>query len=174
MDLELSLLPNELMDRKLFSLSALSNPPFKTAKSQISISRIRKELKIRPGFTPEEDIDRYRSTRQLQANARSATKPGIPGLATANVKLTAALAGLSKSQKVREKRKEKNKVELEEIEVFEEEEGVAVVEVRESWESDEEVEKVVEKVVEPEVVEPKKSLKSLIKKLRQVSTQVLG
>ena len=135
---------------------------------------MRKELKIRPGYTPEEDVARYRSTRAAEADARAGSKVGIPGAAPSTVQ--AAITGMSKSQKNREKKKEKNKKdEVVEEEVLEE--PVApVVEVPDSWDADDEdtpVEAVVAPVVVPAppppvVEDPKRTLKSLQKKLRQV------
>ncbi|WRT68231.1 uncharacterized protein IL334_005207 [Kwoniella shivajii] len=40
---------------------------------------VRKEQKVRPGFTPQEDVGRFRSTRQAQEDARSSSRPTIPG-----------------------------------------------------------------------------------------------
>ncbi|WWC93691.1 hypothetical protein V866_000527 [Kwoniella sp. B9012] len=40
---------------------------------------VRKEQKVRPGFTPQEDVGRFRSTRQAAEDARSASRPTIPG-----------------------------------------------------------------------------------------------
>lgn len=155
------------------------------------MDRLRKEVKIRPGFTPEEDVQRYRSSHMTSA------KKGIPGLATA---LTAALGSSaattapatsaggvsvskSKAQKKNEKRKEKRRGENDEVEVAEssedEEGGGAVPEedVPESWDDGEEkepvkVEPVPVKVIVPvpvaEPVDEGKRVKALQKKLRQV------
>ncbi|OCF76095.1 hypothetical protein I204_03394 [Kwoniella mangroviensis CBS 8886] len=40
---------------------------------------VRKEQKVRPGFTPQEDVGRFRSTRQAAEDARAASRPTIPG-----------------------------------------------------------------------------------------------
>ncbi|KAM0791216.1 hypothetical protein ACM66B_005697 [Microbotryomycetes sp. NB124-2] len=52
---------------------------------------LRKEIKIRPGYTPEEDVKRFRSQRMAQAEARAAGRPRIPGLPDSAVQ--AALKG---------------------------------------------------------------------------------
>lgn len=46
--------------------------------------RVRKELKIRPGFTPQEDVKRFRGTRQAQLDQnQTKLKGSIPGWAPA-------------------------------------------------------------------------------------------
>ncbi|WVF72630.1 hypothetical protein IAT40_007448 [Kwoniella sp. CBS 6097] len=40
---------------------------------------VRKEQRVRPGFTPQEDVGRFRSARQQASDATSASKPVIPG-----------------------------------------------------------------------------------------------
>lgn len=88
---------------------------------------VRKELKIRPGFTPQEDVSRFRGTRQ-QAAERSAlpkghiigwvppssetkpkpkSKPAGSSLLAAASAAAADTAGLSKAQKKNAKRAEK-------------------------------------------------------------------
>jgi len=42
---------------------------------------VRKELKIRPGFTPQEDVAAFRTSRQAEIDARKAGKRTIPGWA---------------------------------------------------------------------------------------------
>ncbi|KAK4048358.1 hypothetical protein OIV83_004880 [Microbotryomycetes sp. JL201] len=65
---------------------------------------LRKELRVRPGFTPDEDVQRFRSQRMAQAEARAAGRPKIPGLPDAAVQAAirgAASAGSStKTSKV--------------------------------------------------------------------------
>ncbi|KAM0752499.1 hypothetical protein T439DRAFT_379548 [Meredithblackwellia eburnea MCA 4105] len=92
----------------------------------------RKEIKIRPGFTPEEDVKRYRSQRMADDEARASTKGRIPGLAPAAA-VQAALngMGMSKAQKKNAKRKEKRKEGAGEDEDGEEE-------TPDSWDADEE------------------------------------
>lgn len=41
--------------------------------------RVRKELKIRPGFTPQEDVSRFRGSRQKQLDAVALPKGHILG-----------------------------------------------------------------------------------------------
>lgn len=41
--------------------------------------RVRKELKIRPGFTPQEDVSRFRGTRQKQMDTTALPKGHILG-----------------------------------------------------------------------------------------------
>ncbi|WVW85820.1 hypothetical protein I302_107858 [Kwoniella bestiolae CBS 10118] len=40
---------------------------------------VRKEQKVRPGFTPQEDVGRFRSSRQAAEDARANSRPTIPG-----------------------------------------------------------------------------------------------
>ncbi|KAH7930121.1 hypothetical protein BV22DRAFT_1028854 [Leucogyrophana mollusca] len=40
---------------------------------------VRKQLKVRPGFTPQEDVSRFRGTRQTQMDARALPKGHILG-----------------------------------------------------------------------------------------------
>lgn len=84
---------------------------------------VRKELKIRPGFTPQEDVSRFRGSRQQAADRTalpkghiigwvppsSETKPKAkPGsLAAAAAAAAADTANLSKAQKKNAKRAEK-------------------------------------------------------------------
>ncbi|KAI0069063.1 hypothetical protein BV25DRAFT_1818009 [Artomyces pyxidatus] len=87
---------------------------------------LRKERRIRPGFTPQEDVARFRGTRQQAADARSLPKGQILGWVTPGAPPPAKKEPLSKAAKKNEKRKEKRKKEKDE-------EGV-----RESWDSEEE------------------------------------
>ncbi|KAL8276105.1 hypothetical protein RQP46_011487 [Phenoliferia psychrophenolica] len=139
----------------------------------------RKELKIRPGFTPEEDVTRYRTTRAAEAEARAAIKGRVPGLAPNAV--AAALTGMSKAQKKNSRRKEKRRGEDgEEIVSEDEEGGTAAKEVADDWDDGEDDESAPKstKVVQPVVVatpppapapviEESKVIKALKKKLRQ-------
>lgn len=144
-------------------------------------NRLRKELKIRPGYTPEEDIKRFRSTRMAEQDARAATKGVVPGAKTTTTTKQPAVA-MSKAQKKNFKRKEKRRGEEEvggeesgeegERKGKEEEE-----EVPESWDDgdEEEVPAAPAAVPEPEPVvvatapvDDEKRLKALRKKLRQV------
>ena len=75
-------------------------------------NRVRKQIKIRPGYTPQEDVRRFRGTRQTQADVNALPKGHIIGWAPppqAAPAAPASKAGLSKAQKKNEKRKEKRK-----------------------------------------------------------------
>ncbi|TFK93854.1 hypothetical protein K466DRAFT_450382, partial [Polyporus arcularius HHB13444] len=50
-------------------------------ESRRSDGTVRKERKIRPGFTPQEDVRRFRGTRQAQAEANALPKGHIIGWA---------------------------------------------------------------------------------------------
>ncbi|KAL7282106.1 hypothetical protein ACG7TL_003575 [Trametes sanguinea] len=91
--------------------------------------RVRKQLKIRPGFTPQEDVRRFRGTRQAQMDANSLPKGHIIGWAPPPQAAVppASKAGLTKAQKKNEKRKEKRKEKREET-----------TKVKDSWEDDDE------------------------------------
>lgn len=143
-------------------------------------------MKIRPGYTPDEDVTRYRSTRSAESDARIAIKGKIPGLTPP---VQAAMLGsvglkLTKAQKKNSKRKEKRRdgAEGEEEESEDEEpdrngNGVGKSEeVPDSWESGDEeatiakkVEVVEVKTEEVKVVEESSRVRALKKKLRQVS-----
>ena len=46
----------------------------------MSLSRsVRKEIKIRPGFTPQEDVGRFKTARQAQTDALRNVVPGSNG-----------------------------------------------------------------------------------------------
>ena len=96
---------------------------FKTAL----FCRTRKEIKIKPGFTPQEDITRFRGTKQQEMDTRALPKGHIigwvaPSSATNN---TAGKSSgtMSKSQKKNEKRKEKKKADI-------------AKKIKENWEDD--------------------------------------
>lgn len=73
-------------------------------------SRYRKELRIRPGFTPEEDVTRFRSARQQEADSRALPKGSVVGMARPEVAVAkAALQTMSSTQRKNAKRKEKRK-----------------------------------------------------------------
>ncbi|KAI0721882.1 hypothetical protein C8T65DRAFT_704953 [Cerioporus squamosus] len=78
---------------------------------------VRKERKIRPGFTPQEDVRRFRGTRQAQAEANALPKGHIIGWAPPPQTAipAASKAGMSKAQKKNEKRKEKRKEKAETV-----------------------------------------------------------
>jgi len=71
---------------------------------------LRKERKIRPGFTPQEDVGRFRSVRQQAQDARVLPKGHVPGWAPPGAPAPATKKEpQSKSAKKNEKRKEKRK-----------------------------------------------------------------
>ncbi|PPR06568.1 hypothetical protein CVT24_001749 [Panaeolus cyanescens] len=90
---------------------------------------VRKQLKIRPGFTPQEDVKRFRGTRQAQMDANALPKGHIIGWAPPPTSSASSGAsgtqGLSKSAKKNAKRKEKREKEKAETEA-----------VPDNWEDD--------------------------------------
>lgn len=79
-----------------------------------SIYSLRKQIKIRPGYTPQEDVRRFRGTRQQQAETTALPKGHIigwtpPPTSTAPKPGTAASSAATKAAKKNEKRKEKRK-----------------------------------------------------------------
>lgn len=84
---------------------------------------MRKERKVRPGFTPQEDVAIFRSARQQAVDARALPKGHIPGWAPPGAAAQAKKEPQSKSAKKNEKRKEKRKEKREEV-------------VQENWDSD--------------------------------------
>ena len=90
---------------------------------------VRKQIKIRPGFTPQEDVKRFRGTRQTQMDANSLPKGHVIGWvppAANTVTVAAPKANLSKAAKKNEKRKEKRKEKRE------------AEKVKDSWEDEDE------------------------------------
>ncbi|KAJ7095316.1 hypothetical protein B0H15DRAFT_904021 [Mycena belliarum] len=87
---------------------------------------VRKQIKIRPGFTPQEDVRRFRGTKQAQQDANALPKGHIIGWAPPPSAQPSGSVGktLSKSAKKNAKRREKKD---------EKKEAVA-----EDWEDDEE------------------------------------
>ncbi|KAI0334783.1 hypothetical protein GY45DRAFT_1317820 [Cubamyces sp. BRFM 1775] len=90
---------------------------------------VRKQIKIRPGFTPQEDVRRFRGTRQAQMDANALPKGHIIGWAPPSQTAVppASKAGMSKAQKKNEKRKEKRKEKREEP-----------TKVKDNWDDDDE------------------------------------
>ncbi|CAE6437312.1 unnamed protein product [Rhizoctonia solani] len=102
---------------------------------------VRKELKIRPGFTPQEDVSRFRGSRQQQADRNALPKGHIMGwvapssetkpkpkpgsLAAAAAAAAADTTGMTKAQKKNAKRAEKRA-----------EKRTQPVEVKENWDDD--------------------------------------
>jgi partner of Y14 and mago protein len=87
---------------------------------------VRKQLKVRPGFTPQEDVQRFRGTRQAQLDANALPKGHIVGWAppsdTIQIKVAQSQSA-RKNAKRKEKRKEKKDEELQK-------------KVADSWEDD--------------------------------------
>ncbi|KAI0700701.1 hypothetical protein BC835DRAFT_1211761, partial [Cytidiella melzeri] len=50
-------------------------------ESRRSDGTVRREIKIRPGFTPQEDVSRFRGTRQKQMDTTALPKGHIIGWA---------------------------------------------------------------------------------------------
>jgi len=92
---------------------------------------VRKQLKIRPGFTPQEDVRRFRSARQQQVEANTLPKGHIIGWAPppSTPSANEPAKPISKSAKKNAKRKEKRAEKKQQGS----EEGVP-----ESWDDDEE------------------------------------
>ncbi|KAF9263476.1 hypothetical protein L218DRAFT_831154, partial [Marasmius fiardii PR-910] len=84
---------------------------------------VRKQLKIRPGFTPQEDVKRFRGTRQAQMDVNALPKGHIVGWVPPTNKESEADKPMSKSAKKNAKRREKK-----------EEKKNAVI--KDSWEDD--------------------------------------
>jgi partner of Y14 and mago protein len=87
-------------------------------KSYGPTQRLRKELKIRPGFTPVEDVSKFRSSRQVQAEARALPKGHIVGWTPPPNKpsgsATSGEGTLNKNAKKRSRKKKKD-AEVEEV-----------------------------------------------------------
>jgi len=88
---------------------------------------VRKQIKIRPGFTPQEDVRRFRGTRQAQMDQTALPKGHIVGWAPPSAASPKPAAPLSKSAKKNEKRKEKRKEKKDEP-----------VKVKDNWEDEDE------------------------------------
>jgi partner of Y14 and mago len=93
---------------------------------------LRKEIKIRPGFTPQEDVTRFRGTRQKQQDLHALPKGHIigwtpPATTTASKPST---AGTSKNAKKHAKRKEKRELQKATDD--------AETKVKDNWEDDDE------------------------------------
>ncbi|KAF8528850.1 hypothetical protein BU17DRAFT_21128, partial [Hysterangium stoloniferum] len=87
---------------------------------------VRKEIRIRPGFTPQEDLTRFRGSRQTQMDRVALPKGHILGWVAPsgdNKPKPAGESSTSKSAKKNEKRKEKRNKMKEEI-------------IKASWEDD--------------------------------------
>lgn len=95
-------------------LFSLSHHPFSEA-----ISSVRRQIKIRPGFTPQEDVNRFRGTKQMQMDANALPKGHIIGWVppptgksgTAANAIASDTTPISKAAKKNAKRKEKREKE---------------------------------------------------------------
>ncbi|KAF5322417.1 hypothetical protein D9619_000422 [Psilocybe cf. subviscida] len=79
---------------------------------------VRKQIKIRPGFTPQEDVRRFRGTKQAQMDSNALPKGQIIGWApppTSTAKPATDAKPLSKAAKKNAKRKEKREQEKDEV-----------------------------------------------------------
>ncbi|TFK43601.1 hypothetical protein BDQ12DRAFT_731599 [Crucibulum laeve] len=78
---------------------------------------VRKQIKIRPGFTPQEDVKRFRGTKQAQMDSNVLPKGHIIGWAPPPTSNTASSSTkpLSKSAKKNAKRKEKRETQKETV-----------------------------------------------------------
>ncbi|OAV98315.1 hypothetical protein PTTG_00361 [Puccinia triticina 1-1 BBBD Race 1] len=84
----------------------------KVAPSKRPDGTIRKEIKIRPGFTPQEDVSKFRSARQAESESRKLPKGSVVGMIRPEVAVAqSALKGMTQAQKKNAKRKEKRKTE---------------------------------------------------------------
>jgi partner of Y14 and mago protein len=68
---------------------------------------VRKQLKIRPGYTPQEDVRRFRGTKQAQMDANTLPKGHIIGWTPPPSKEADPAKPMSKSAKKNAKRREK-------------------------------------------------------------------
>ncbi|KAH8106197.1 hypothetical protein BXZ70DRAFT_918584 [Cristinia sonorae] len=93
---------------------------------------VRKQIKIRPGFTPQEDVSRFKGTRQLQKEATALPKGHIIGWMPPP-STSAASSAKTKAAKKNEKRKEKRKAEKGA-------DSAEVTKVKDDWEDDDEEE----------------------------------
>ncbi|KAG6872793.1 hypothetical protein C0995_006522 [Termitomyces sp. Mi166 len=70
---------------------------------------IRKQIKIRPGFTPQEDVRRFRGTRQAQMDANALPKGHIIGWVPPLQPAASDAKPMSKAAKKNAKRREAKK-----------------------------------------------------------------
>ena len=93
--------------------------------ASLRVASVRKQIRIRPGYTPQEDVQRFRGTRQQALDSRAMPIGHIIGWTPPPLTPQGDASKLTtKSAKKNEKRKEKRKEKREEV-------------VRESWDSDE-------------------------------------
>jgi len=82
-------------------------------ESKRSDGSVRKQLKIRPGFTPQEDVRLFRGTKQTQMEANALPKGHIIGWTPPPSKEAEPSKPMSKSAKKNAKRREKKAEEKE-------------------------------------------------------------
>ncbi|GAA5899595.1 hypothetical protein JCM6882_001159 [Rhodosporidiobolus microsporus] len=111
-------------DRTTAGISKNADGERVVAASRRADGSVRKELKIRPGFTPQEDVALYRSRGAVEAERRQATRGVVPGLrpgvgAAAQVQAALGATGGAAKKRSRGKKggakgEEKKRVEEEE------------------------------------------------------------
>ncbi|POW20692.1 hypothetical protein PSHT_03238 [Puccinia striiformis] len=78
-----------------------------------NMGSLRKEIKIRPGFTPQEDVLKFRLARQSEFEPKKLPKGSVVGLIRPQVAVAqSALRGMSDAQKKNAKREETRKTEI--------------------------------------------------------------
>jgi len=91
---------------------------------------VRKQIKIRPGFTPQEDIRRFRGTKQAHMDSNALPKGQIigwtPPPSITKPGVVSGSAPLSKNAKKRQKQKEKKAGAVKDNWEDEDEEGQAI------------------------------------------------
>ncbi|KAJ7179184.1 hypothetical protein C8R46DRAFT_1028783 [Mycena filopes] len=104
---------------------------------------VRKQIKIRPGFTPQEDVRRFRGTKQTQQDANALPKGHIIGWAPPPTSQASGSATkpLSKSAKKNAKRREKKEDKKDET-------------VADNWEDDEEASSTAAGTASPDATSP--------------------
>ncbi|GAA5931155.1 mago-binding domain-containing protein [Sporobolomyces koalae] len=99
---------------------------------------LRQEIKIRPGFTPQEDVTLFRSQKQLELDHHRQTKGTVPGLrpnplvqqALANVSGSGASQGKSARRNAAKRNKDKQDGESTRT-------AAATTKVKDSWDDEE-------------------------------------
>ncbi|KAI7953270.1 hypothetical protein MJO29_008901 [Puccinia striiformis f. sp. tritici] len=87
-----------------------SRPPFLSELTPSTSGSLRKEIKTRPGFTPHEDVSKFRSARQSEFESKKLPKGSVVGLIRPQVAVAqSALRGMSDAPKKKAKQKEKCK-----------------------------------------------------------------
>ncbi|GAA5914558.1 mago-binding domain-containing protein [Sporobolomyces salmoneus] len=98
-------------DRTAAGISRNSDGQRVIAPTRRPDGTFRQEIKIRPGFTPQEDVSLYRNSKQVEMDQHRAKKGSVPGLnplvQDALKGISGGAAGGSKSAKKNAKRKEK-------------------------------------------------------------------